>query len=648
MRRNNRLIFGGVSLMACAAWGAWALRDDPTGRAVALPLLFGGAVWLYCIALVRKGATLPAGAVFAVAVFMHFPFAGCEVHSDDLYRYLWEGRIQNEGHNAFAFAPDAAELVLLRGADHDRITHPSLTTIYPPFAQLAFRAWAGRDPVEFRDGILLLNLAVVGVVLLWLRAARKPAAWALLFAWSPLTLATGVGGHIDPLMLLCLALTGWSWQQGKLVRAGSLLGLAILAKTMAAILLPWMLIRRPRVALIAITVAALGYLPFADAGLGLFSTLFRFGNEFAFNASLYRLFEWMGPTLARLAIASLFLSWLAFVTIGQSRFTGAVALGFAGLLALSPTVHFWYLSWFLVALPFCAKRTWIWPLAIWCVTVTFAGETYRGLGAGETFREHYALTAAVYLPPLLSAVWLLMRRWPRAEPLRSFEPHGNTDGVAVIIPTYGELENLKELLPRWAAVVPRVVVADRPTNDGTRELVDSIDGAEYLAVEQPGYGSAVQAALAKLDSDVAVVADADHHRGPDQIARLLAPFADESVGLVTAARQDALSLPQRLGNALTTWLIALGWGRRFHDLGPFRALRIAAWRGVPLEDPAYGWNVEMNVRALEAGMGVVEIPLEASDRRHGENRISRTWRGVFGAGSGMLRRLFLLHERSRI
>jgi len=321
--------------MACAAWGAWSLRTYPTGRAVALPLLIGGVFWLVCLALVRRGAAISAPVVFAVALFMHLPFVACEVHSDDLYRYLWEGRVQEAGHNPFTLAPDDPQLVLLRGPDHDRITHPSLTTIYPPLAQFVFRAAAraGLDTVSFRAWMLLLNLAVVGGVLCWLRAAGRPAAWAILFAWSPLTLAAGVGGHIDPLMLVCLALAGWSWERDKIARAGTLLGLAILAKTMAAILLPWIVIRRPRVALIAVAVVAVGYLPFADAGLGLFSTLFRFGNEFAFNASFYRLFEWMGGLGARIAIAALFLAWLTFVTLGQSRFAGAVALSFALLVS---------------------------------------------------------------------------------------------------------------------------------------------------------------------------------------------------------------------------------------------------------------------------------------------------------------------------
>ena len=100
----------------------------------------------------------------------------------------------------------------------------------------------------------------------------------------------------------------------------------------------------------------------------------------------------------------------------------------------------------------------------------------------------------------------------------------------------------------------------------------------------------------------------------------------------------------RLAAGIATLLIAVGWGRRFHDLGPFRALRLKAWVGRLPADPAFGWNVEMNVRALEAGLEVREVPLPASIRPHGRNRISGTLRGIAGAGYGMLRRLYLLRE----
>ncbi|MHC4452200.1 MAG: glycosyltransferase [Planctomycetota bacterium] len=220
-----------------------------------------------------------------------------------------------------------------------------------------------------------------------------------------------------------------------------------------------------------------------------------------------------------------------------------------------------------------------------------------------------------------------------------------------MIPCRGERDNLAELLPRWVDTpAQQIIVADTPTDDGTRALCRGELRVRYLPVRERGYGSAVQAGLAQLrgNVEIAVVCDADHAAGPRQVEALLAPFADKQVGLVCAARRRTkhLSWPQRFGNALACTLIAFGWGRRFEDLGPFRALRLPRWPTNALRDKGFGWNVEMNVRAIELGMDVVEVALPASERRHGENRISGTLRGVVGAGWGILSKLYTLREES--
>ena len=221
-----------------------------------------------------------------------------------------------------------------------------------------------------------------------------------------------------------------------------------------------------------------------------------------------------------------------------------------------------------------------------------------------------------------------------------------------MIPCRGEARSLEHLLPRWLATgAARLVVADTPTGDGTRDLVARLGDPRlrYVEVKERGYGAAVLAGMEEAgDVAFAVVSDADHGRGPEQVEALLAPFSDPAVGLVAAARSDARgqSAPQRMGNALTTLLIALGWGRRFRDLGPFRALRRAAWPAGTLRDRGFGFNVEMNVRALELGMAVVEVALPASERRFGRNRIGGTVKGVVRAGGGILSRLWRLREET--
>ena len=192
-------------------------------------------------------------------------------------------------------------------------------------------------------------------------------------------------------------------------------------------------------------------------------------------------------------------------------------------------------------------------------------------------------------------------------------------------------------------------MADTPTDDGTEELCRRFDRVEWLAVERRGYGAAVQAGARRLhDCDVLVVCDADDLRAPAELDTLLAPLCDDAVGLVTAARTDprATTRLQSLGNRLVCLLIGIGWGRHFHDLGPLRAIRLPTFHALGLEDRAFGWNVEMNVRALERGVGVAEVPVAGSVRENGESVISGSFVGAARAGAGMLGRLFRLREET--
>ena len=92
-------------------------------------------------------------------------------HSDDVYRYLWDGKVQRAGINPYRFAPDAVELTALRDADWARINNRQLPTIYPPLAEAAFAAAPSLGAWK-----LLVALADLAVALLLLCRARRPAA----------------------------------------------------------------------------------------------------------------------------------------------------------------------------------------------------------------------------------------------------------------------------------------------------------------------------------------------------------------------------------------------------------------------------------------------------------------------------------------
>ena len=79
------------------------------------------------------------------AVVMRLALIGA-VPNDDVYRYLWEGRVQQAGFNPYVLPPEASELTDLRDAAWESINHPEYTAIYGPLAQIEFRLVAGVWP----------------------------------------------------------------------------------------------------------------------------------------------------------------------------------------------------------------------------------------------------------------------------------------------------------------------------------------------------------------------------------------------------------------------------------------------------------------------------------------------------------------------
>ena len=94
--------------------------------------------------------------------------------------------------------------------------------------------------------------------------------------------------------------------------------------------------------------------------------------------------------------------------------------------------------------------------------------------------------------------------------------------------------------------------------------------------------------------------------------------------------------PQQVfGNWLACTLIRAIWGRRFTDLGPFRAISRDAFERLGMADQDFGWTVEMQVKAARAGLRTIEVPADYK-RRIGVSKVSGTLRGTVRAGTKIL------------
>ncbi len=219
----------------------------------------------------------------------------------------------------------------------------------------------------------------------------------------------------------------------------------------------------------------------------------------------------------------------------------------------------------------------------------------------------------------------------------------NGAAVTVIIPALDEEAALPGVLARIPPWVDHAIVVDNGSTDGTAAVAKA-SGAAVVAEPRRGYGRACQAGIAAASgtADVLVFLDADGSDYPEQMDRLVDPIATGRADLVIGSRTrgtlhaGAMTLPQRLGNALAPALIRWPWGERFTDLGPFRAIRAAAQHQLGMDDQGCGWTVQMQIRAARFGLRCAEVPADYARRKAGRSKISGTARGVIEAGTRIL------------
>lgn len=232
------------------------------------------------------------------------------------------------------------------------------------------------------------------------------------------------------------------------------------------------------------------------------------------------------------------------------------------------------------------------------------------------------------------------------------------DKVALIIPALNEERSIGEVIRSFLAlrnhegspIIDLIVVGDNASVDRTAEIAKA-SGAIVVSEPRRGYGAACLAAIAVLPPDIGIIvfADADRSDEPTELPSLLDAL-DSGVDLVIGSRAlgeaepGALMPQQRFGNRLAAFLIRMIWKHPITDLGPFRAIRRSAYEKLSMADRTYGWTVEMQVKAIQSGLAVTEVPA-SYHRRVGISKISGTIRGTIGAGSKILGMIALLWYR---
>ena len=206
--------------------------------------------------------------------------------------------------------------------------------------------------------------------------------------------------------------------------------------------------------------------------------------------------------------------------------------------------------------------------------------------------------------------------------------HRHHPSVSVVIPALNEAENLPHVLPRIPAWVDEVLLVDGNSSDGTPEVARRVlDRVRIVQQKGPGKGAALQTGFAVATGDIIVAMDADCSTNPAEIPLFCAALlsgADYVKGsrFLQGAGSDDMEFVRLFGN----WAFAIGVRVLFRaNYTDVTYGYNAFWRRVlpRLELDGDGFEIEtlMCLRALRAGLRVVEIPSFEVRRKYGSSRL---------------------------
>lgn len=383
----------GASLLVLAT--AALLLDIPgstgTARSVRLAVLVAllvvsAVAYFGAVRLILRHAW-PRGAVWIVlgvavalrALLLTTP----PVLSTDIYRYVWDGRVQAAGINPYRYVPADAALASLR----DAVIYPKVNrrdyarTIYPPFAQMVFAAVGrtGDSVMGMRLAMLAFEALGIACLLRLLPLAGLPPERILIYAWNPLPLwSFASDGHAGAIAIGLLGLALLLRARHKDGWAGAALASAVLVQFFPLVLGPAFLrggrFWRPALAGLAVIVGC--YALYSGAGWHVLGFLPSYGKEEGLTSGKGLWLLAGLATLARLpadaaliyaaAVAAAFLA-LAVAILRQPAPTNdaralcrdTALLAAAAMVATSPHYH-WYFAWLALPAVVAPTRALLW------------------------------------------------------------------------------------------------------------------------------------------------------------------------------------------------------------------------------------------------------------------------------------------------
>jgi alpha-1,6-mannosyltransferase len=400
------IALGGALLLLCPVMLNCLFREDDGEYFGWLGFAQGAVYALGVILVLRRRFGRPellvvcAVAILARLIALPAP----PTLSTDIYRYVWDGRVQAAGINPYRHVPGDQQLAALR----DQAIYPHINradyapTIYPPVAQIIFLAVTRLSETLTAMKLAMFGFDVITVlaILAILRREGRPPERVLIYAWHPLPIWEFSGaGHVDAAAIALMCLGALFALGDRRLLAGAALALSALVKPFALVLAPALWRRWDwRMPVAFAVTAALCYLPYLGAGWKVLGFLGGYGDEEGYQAGWgffpVALLEALGlpapgGTIYGLVALAVLAALAAAVAFNQRNAEiapeASVLLATVFILLISP--HYaWYFAW---VLPLLCRVVYL-PL-VYMTLASFAFYLDEIIGAGAYFKAGLVL-----------------------------------------------------------------------------------------------------------------------------------------------------------------------------------------------------------------------------------------------------------------
>ncbi|MGL1902388.1 MAG: glycosyltransferase [Fibrobacterales bacterium] len=430
--------------------------------------------------------------------FFLFPVNG------DIFRYLWEGKIQLYGFNPFDVAPDSLELLGLRDGIWGRVNHKDYTTIYWPLAQMIFKVMYDLfgSITSYRILFLIFDVGMILMLRQIILLRKKHMSNLLLYGLNPLILIYTMGeAHLEILPLFFIVLAYLLYLKKQWIWLYISVGLAIMIKAPYIIFLPLFINRKNVIHLSFICIPFYLMFAYLETPIELIQSLTKFTTSLSYNGLLHSLISLIVSekiaTLIVFPVAALLYTAIFFVTPMRSKAIFNAALIF---ILCSPTFHPWYLIMITPFLVLHPSR----PVLLLHLTVIPLVFRYNDLVSGNFWHNELILQLIEYVPFVLATLFVFERQIK--EPSVGLK----RSKISVIIPTFNEGKNVAACLDSltYQKGIEEIIVVDGGSHDKTRDIARTFENVSVIIAEK-GRGNQILTGIEEATSNAIAVVHAD-------------------------------------------------------------------------------------------------------------------------------------------